>query len=257
MTNRISVVFLAALLLAGCQPAPSIEGRFTALENTLFLQCYGKKGEGPTVLLEHGLGDQASSAAWDKVAPRVAAFAFVCRYDRAGAGQSNPPAQQDRDGTNLTAELYALLDVANIPKPYVLVGHSFGGYPARLFVSAYPQDVVGVIFVDSVHENIGLLQATGAETWSDVPQAQEALDLERIEAAVAQSSFLQDLPVIVLTRGEGRSPAWDTAQQALRELSSNSDQVFAKGSGHEVPLEKPGTVVSAVRDLLKKIAQGQ
>ena len=90
-----------------------------------------------------------------------------------------------------------------------------------------------------------------------MPQAQEALDLERIEAAVDQGDFLQELPVIVLTRGEGRSPEWDTAQQALRELSSNSDQVFAKGSGHEVPLEKPGAVVSAVRDLLKKIARAQ
>ena len=138
MTNRISFVILAALLLAGCQLSPSVEGRFAALGNTLFLQCYGEKGKGPTVLLEHGLGDRASSAAWDRVAPRVAAFAFVCRYDRAGAGQSDPPAQQDRDGANLTAELYTLLDVANIPEPYVLVGTLLWRVPGALICQRLP-----------------------------------------------------------------------------------------------------------------------
>lgn len=49
----------------------------------------------------------------------------------------------------MAEELHTLLEKANVPKPYILVGHSFGGMLTRFFVKKYPQDVAGVILVDS------------------------------------------------------------------------------------------------------------
>jgi pimeloyl-ACP methyl ester carboxylesterase len=248
----ITLVLLG--LLWGCTfTRPSLEDKFAVLDVQIFLQCYGEKGQGPTVLLLHGIGDQASSAAWDKVVNQFSPSTLVCRYDRGGTGRSDAPQEQKRDGKALVAELHRLLETALLPPPYLLVGHSFGGYPLRLFAAAYPQDIVGTIFIDSVHERMGLLAATGNTRWEDVPQSREQLDLERIEAQVSQSEFPNTIPVYVLTRGEGVSEAWQEAQEALLSLSTKSQQRVVEGSGHEIPLEEPEAVISATNNLLNEL----
>ncbi|MGH8580389.1 MAG: alpha/beta fold hydrolase, partial [Gammaproteobacteria bacterium] len=75
----------------------------------------------------------------------------ACTYDRAGYGWSDPgPAP--RTSGRLASELRTLLARAKVPPPYIVVGHSFGGYNARLFSSFYPDDTVGLVLVDSPHE---------------------------------------------------------------------------------------------------------
>jgi pimeloyl-ACP methyl ester carboxylesterase len=106
-------------------------------------------GEGsPTVVLESGLGD--SYVSWHKVQPQIAKFVRVCSYDRAGLGYSDP-SSQPRTSRVIAGELHALLQAAGIAPPYVLVGHSMGGYDVRLFASLYRSEVTGVVLVDSSH----------------------------------------------------------------------------------------------------------
>ena len=94
-------------------------------------------GEGsPTVILESGLGDTYVS--WRKVQPQIAKFTRVCSYDRAGLGYSDS-SSQPRTSKVIAGELHALLKAAGIAPPYVLVGHSMGGYDVRLYASLYPQ----------------------------------------------------------------------------------------------------------------------
>ena len=106
-------------------------------------------GEGtPTVVFESGMG--ASCLSWTQVQGEVAQFSRAVSYDRAGQGWSDPTSEP-RTARQIAKELHALLNAAGVPGPYVLVGHSFGGYVVRTFADLYRHDVVGMVLVDSIH----------------------------------------------------------------------------------------------------------
>ena len=112
----------------------------------LHLHCSGSGT--PTVVLEAALG--ASSLSYALVQPAIADFTRVCSYDRAGLGWSEPgvfPRTADR----VVAELRTLLQNADLPPPYVLVGHSYGGLTSRLFAARFPDDVCGLILLDPAY----------------------------------------------------------------------------------------------------------
>lgn len=104
---------------------------------------------GPTVVIEPGLGNNCLSSLL--VAPEIAKFARVISYDRAGQGWSDA-SPLPRTAENIVKDLHAMLHNANVPAPYILVGHSFGGIVVRLFASYYPDEVAGVILLDASHE---------------------------------------------------------------------------------------------------------
>ncbi len=100
-------------------------------------------GMGATVILESGIA--GTSLSWKPVQDRVSLFARVYSYDRAGLGWS-AAARTPRTVDNLVAELRAL----QLPKPYILVGHSFGGLLVQHYAAHYPEDVRGLVLVDPV-----------------------------------------------------------------------------------------------------------
>ena len=111
----------------------------------LYVHCTGSGS--PTVVLVSGLAE--TSVYWGGwIAPAVAQNTTVCAYDRAGQGWSDPPASP-QDGLAVATDLHALLDHAQIPGPYVLVGHSTGGVYVRVFAARYPDQVAGIVFLDS------------------------------------------------------------------------------------------------------------
>src|SRR5256886_7262788 len=111
----------------------------------LYVQCSGSGS--PTVVLVSGLAE--TSVYWGGwIAPAVAQNTTVCAYDRAGQGWSDPPASP-QDGSAVATDLHTLLANAQIPGPYVLVGHSTGGAYARVFAARYPDQVAGMVFLDS------------------------------------------------------------------------------------------------------------
>jgi pimeloyl-ACP methyl ester carboxylesterase len=109
----------------------------------LHINCSGSGS--PTVVIESGWGDM--SASWGWVQPEVAKTTRICTYDRAGMGWSES-SPQPRTAQEFAKELHTLLAKANEPGPYVLVGHSLGGYTVRVYAQDYPQEVAGVVFVD-------------------------------------------------------------------------------------------------------------
>jgi pimeloyl-ACP methyl ester carboxylesterase len=112
----------------------------------MHLYCTGE-GE-PTVLLETGLGD--ASINFRPLQDELATSTRVCAHDRAGYGWSEP-GPEPRDGEQIAGELRALLATADEPGPYVLAGHSMGGLIALIFAEANPDDVAGVVLIDSSH----------------------------------------------------------------------------------------------------------
>ena len=113
----------------------------------LHIHCAGEGG--PTVVLDAGMA--SSSLDWALVQPEISKFTKVCSYDRAGMGWSQESLEA-RTSMHMVEELHTLLANANIPGPYILVGHSFGGINVRLYASRYPNEVFGLVLVDSSHE---------------------------------------------------------------------------------------------------------
>ena len=112
------------------------------------LHLHRQGTSGPPVVFDAALG--ASSLSWTYVVPEVAAFARACAVDRAGFAWSEA-GPLPRTTARIVEELRALLAAAAVPPPYVLVGHSFGGLTARLFLHRYPQDVAGLVLLDPAY----------------------------------------------------------------------------------------------------------
>jgi len=123
----------------------------------LHLDCTGS-GE-PTVVLQAGGGEMSSNLGW--IAPAVARDTRVCVYDRAGRGWSEP-ADTPQDGTQISTDLHTLLQRAHVPGPYVLAGHSFGGLYVMDYAARYPDEVAGMVLIDSTAPATA---ATAATAW--------------------------------------------------------------------------------------------
>ncbi len=90
---------------------------------------------------------------WLPIAEGAAAETQVIVYDRAGVGWSDPPPHWRRTPDLMAADLHALLRTAEVPPPYVLAGHSIGGIVARRFYVHHPDEVAGILLIDSSHED--------------------------------------------------------------------------------------------------------
>jgi pimeloyl-ACP methyl ester carboxylesterase len=105
---------------------------------------------GPTVILDAGIG--CNSLDWALVQPEIAKFTRVCSIDRAGSAWSES-SSRPRTSEVIVEEMHSLLKNGNIPSPYILVGHSFGGLNCQLYANKYPDEVAGIVLVDSAHED--------------------------------------------------------------------------------------------------------
>jgi pimeloyl-ACP methyl ester carboxylesterase len=158
--RRIVLVLLAIVLILAAAGffyeniSEARDRRFNPMEGRLVdvggrkmhIHCTGDAS--PTVILDSGLGD--SYLSWRKVQPQIANFTRVCSYDRAGLGYSDP-SRQPRTSKVIAEELHSLLQAAGIAPPYVIVGHSMGGYDVRVFTSLYRNEIVGMVLVDASH----------------------------------------------------------------------------------------------------------
>jgi pimeloyl-ACP methyl ester carboxylesterase len=143
-------------------------------------------GTGPVIVIETGSG--ALALGWDKIARDLSPSCRVITYDRAGYGWSDADGWR-HDGQRVARDLAALLAAADVPGPFILVGHSLGGLFVRSFQQLYPDVVAGIVFVDSSHEDMlsRLVQTSG----------------RRVVAAQAVVTLL----MTVAPRGPGRAAA--------------------------------------------------
>jgi pimeloyl-ACP methyl ester carboxylesterase len=211
----------------------------------LHLHCVGSGT--PTVILESGLGE--TEAYWGWIAPAVARDTQVCMYDRAGRGWSDPaPAAQD--GLAVASDLHRLLDLARIPGPVVLVGHSSGAEYVRIFAGQYPHEVAGMV----------LLDGQPAEAFEDLPSYPSFYNgFRRISAlfpslarlGVGRLVVRADLALPPTTRDEHhRHHASPRLYRSLRDELAQLPTSLAQARTVQNLGDRPLVVVTAAHDAL-------
>jgi pimeloyl-ACP methyl ester carboxylesterase len=156
----------------------------------MHLYCIGQGN--PTVILEGGLNDFHVS--WSKVQAEIAKTARVCSYDRAGLGWSEA-SPHPRTSQVMAEELHTLLANSGVAWPYILVGHSFGGIVMRQFAQKYPDEVAGMVLVDSAHEE----QVTRMPFLKDT--ADEFIGQFRTLSAMSSFGLMALSPATIPNRG--------------------------------------------------------
>jgi pimeloyl-ACP methyl ester carboxylesterase len=273
----------------------------------LHLYCVGEGS--PTAVLEGGHG--VAALAWTLVQPMIATRNRVCAYDRAGLGWSelgpNP-----RTPERIVQELHTLLGNTAIEPPYVLVGHSVGGKHIRMYTELYPDEVLGLVFVDARHESAEPVR-TQEQVEADTAAYESSLNFYRVlgrfgvarlfgvslgrsvtpslnhlpddvvfrlvmfsvEEDTLQSFIgtqdranddqlraarsLDDLPIVVLTADSSleNTSNWETVQQNLVALSTNSRWIVVEDSTHDVHLDHPQQVADAVFRVIESAQTGE
>jgi pimeloyl-ACP methyl ester carboxylesterase len=215
----------------------------------LHLSCTGSGS--PTVVLEPGAGGMSSTLGW--IAPAVARDTRVCVYDRAGRGWSEP-ADTPEDGLQTATDLHTLLQRGQVPGPYVLAGHSFGGLYVLTFAARYPDEVAGMVLIDSTAPGSGEpgMASPGDRTSSDVTDRFSALasssarlGLGRVFAKLAAGGLpprsSDEVSAKMATASSLRSTIDEYAQAsasvrqaaALTDFADKPLVVLTAGSGHD------------------------
>lgn len=151
---------------------------------TLNLYCSGDGS--PTVILVSAR--TAPGYVWTPTQRGVSAFARACWYDRADLGWSDPgPDPEWADAA--ASDLHRLLQNAGLRPPFVLVGHSFGGYVIRLYQDRYRGDTVGMVFVDTALEDAGTIRGMPHREMPAIPRP-VILGLSMVLARLGMIRFL-------------------------------------------------------------------
>lgn len=156
--KSLTKLFLTIVLLLPAVPVTA-EGHLDELwippgqlisvgTHRLHIYCQGENNNKPTVLIDSGLG--GFSLEWREIQNKLSGQYQICSYDRAGYGWSDP-GPFPRTTKTIVAELKILLESADVSPPYVLIGHSFGGYNMMYFAKTFPDDVAGLVLIDSSH----------------------------------------------------------------------------------------------------------
>ena len=291
--GRAPLVFALALSVT-----PSVAADFSGLveiggSRKIYLEC---RGEGsPTVILISGKGD--GSGTWSfkppeypgpSVFPTIAKLTRVCVYDRPGTidPETEQPTQSDPISLPTTvgagaADLEALLNAANVPAPYIIVGHSMGGAIARIFVANHGDLVAGLVLEDAFSGDLynGMTDEIRAAVDKSMGRDPEGYDIPSSVEQLRQAPPIRTMPTIVLTAGLSQItpeliasgelppeitqaiadefwPIQTTSQNNLANLFPDGRHVVVTDSSHYIHIIKPSVVIDAITDVVEAVRAG-
>jgi pimeloyl-ACP methyl ester carboxylesterase len=173
-----------------------------------------------------------------------------------------------RTAGRIASELHALLQAAAISPPYLLVGHSFGGFVIRIFASRYPAETAGLVLIDPAHP----------EHWLDPSERERheidrgvrlcrygeigaRLGLARLVAGLAGIGALGPARTLAWAIGRGRlhqedegvlAPVWKLPPEARRPLRWFWTQPkFFEALGSQI-----GSVCQSAREVEDSVGAG-
>lgn len=232
----------------------------------IFLNCTGSANR-PTVILEAGSGD--SSEVWAAVQKQVEQFEHVCSYDRLGMGKSDKvsPAQT---ADEIVDNLHQLLQVARLTPPYVMVGHSIGGIYVRKYATRYPAEVIGLVLVDSAHEEQFVRVSQISPEWAERIRTRFSADEQRAGGFLQANERLEwhfNGPLVVIEHrpippsaapdpmAKQSEPVFHLLQIDLVGRSKYGQLRQAKQSGHYIQRDEPELVTQSIKDVIREIAR--
>lgn len=238
-------------------------------------RSYGESGKPADAPKTSGGGEVARTAGetvLDAVIPGASTVVTLGTLATRSTDESAP-----RTGALIVAELHEVLKKVGVQPPYVLVGHSLGGLYMSLYARTYPEEVAGLVLLDSMHpEQIErcqqylpakecdpehypwwvktLIKMTPAVIKAEMAGATETG--RQIRAA----GPLPPVPLIVISHGKpddpGRDRMWAALQQGLASESPRSTHIIARKSGHNIQGDEPGLLIQSIKDLVMQARQG-
>jgi pimeloyl-ACP methyl ester carboxylesterase len=264
-------------------PAPEMKGvvEVSGYSLKLSYQCYGEGT--PTIIVEAAAYDKpVSSRSWNPVIQGVYPTTRICIYNRLLV-------HAVQDGAE---NLHLLLTAVPLPGPYIIVAHSLGGWYARVFAHLYPNDVAGMILVDTTptFPDPLNLYATAYPTYSPdesafitknrtseadivamIPppslEGMEGLDMRASSEQVRHAGSFGDLPLIVIAHTTGPEDLRDVDPAAqeqfaamllkvrsdLATLSSRGIFMQAATTKHFISEYEPQFIIDAILRMVEEI----
>lgn len=254
----------AQLMASPATPKSSIPGRLVDIGGyRLHIYCVG---EGvPSIVFDSGVG--GFSLEWSRVQNVLARRTRVCSYDRAGYGWSDL-GPLPRTSERITRELHTLLERAGVAGPYIIAGHSFGGYNAQLFARNYPDQTAGLVLIDSSHpeqierlpgpepgtvkrvrpgsnsyvvswffphpnfpDENALMAQRIMQSWQHKMTWREEMMVFSVSAKQVKASRpMPEVPVLVLTRGRSFWPGYSNGDETERVWMELQDELSQLGT---------------------------
>jgi pimeloyl-ACP methyl ester carboxylesterase len=240
-------------------------------------------GEGsPTVVVDIGIAGRIDE--WAAIRAKVAQKTSFAIYERAGYGRSEP-GPSPRDAGRSADELHALLEVASIRGPYLLVGHSLGGLNMQLFAARYPEDVAGMLLLDppplgwirgeAYSELLGMAEGMTAE-WQAIADGGDAQSaffrtiasehremLGRSGELAAEIDSFGNIPLHVIAAGipnpmfgevaQEYQQYWISESRSLSRKSRHGRLIMAWDSSHRLHTDAEELVVESILSLVSEI----
>ncbi|MBW5448906.1 alpha/beta fold hydrolase [Cohnella sp. CFH 77786] len=227
---------------------------------------YARLGEGePAIIMING--GNGPIEGWYKVIHEIAEHSTVVAYNRLGVGGSDKPSSPQH-GKSIVTALRHLLKEINLQPPYILVGHSLGGLYANLFARQYPQEIKGVVLLDSSHPQDMILNQTQNAFIREINRVLGVFDplfphrqwnetrfVEQTVQQIETAGPFPDVPLFVVSGGK-KPPMMPGSMMELRRqnqldflrLSLQSRHVLASQSGHFPQFTEPAVVTQAILD---------
>ena len=261
-------------------------GKFADIGNNKIHYDYSGSGD-LTIVLIAGLGETMHT--WSGIKKELTQRGGVFMYDRSGLGQSEPGVLP-RSVDNIATELHYLLENEKIPGPYVLIGHSAGGFSARYYANKYPKDVIGLFIIDPYQEmgkeELGewplsykiMNWSLRKMSWSGIPyfllpnpphpmyKTSKAIKTFGNEAHSEDVSLEQfnkldkrnsDLPFYILTAHKPKGTNNELSQKWNQQISEKYAHEINKpvivNSGHHIHIEKPEFVLQELDEFIARI----
>ncbi|MGE7881545.1 alpha/beta fold hydrolase [Bacillus sp. NPDC094077] len=223
----------------------------------IYTKIFRGKKQQPVIIMEAGYGDY--SKAWDHIAEGLTECGTVLTYDRAGLGKSGKSSKR-RISSEMVKDLRSCLKQLQLKPPYIFVGHSFGGINARLFTAFYPEDMLGIVLVDSTPENykeafLPIMSTEFQEAYYNqfIYESSYEEFMFSLGEADKHCKSISDIPLIVLAAGkkdfysQAAQLKWLQLQEKLLQLSTKNKFIIAEHSGHYIQKDEPHYIIDAVK----------